>query len=146
MESNVYFWWALLVIYVGTVIISAVKALRKGGIKRFKYDLKLSWNDLTILLDLIIGLYVMIVGMIPMSYIKIWVINNINSPVPWMRPSVPAVYLLIITLVAILIIARGLVPKIKYNDEEKQWDKERRERNKNRIRQWLHIKPKNMTE
>jgi len=56
--------------------------------------------------------------------------------------AIPAVYSLIVLIIFGWMVIGGLIPRVKYNDEEKQWEKESRVKFKNTIKKWLHIKSK----
>jgi hypothetical protein len=81
-----------------------------------------------------------------MPQIHDWINNqislNISNSNIWFFHAIPAVYSLIVLIIFGWMVIGGLIPRVKYNDEEKQWEKESRVKFKNTIKKWLHIKSK----
>jgi hypothetical protein len=137
------FWWCLLVLYVVLVILSSISALRKGK-RRFIYSLKNTWNFLTYSLNLFVAMYFVIIAIIPIPLLKDWVNNNLLSKISVtsfdrvVYHSIPVVYSIFVVIIMCWIMIKGLIPRIKYNEQEKQWDRE----SEDKLRKWLHLKPK----
>jgi len=146
MLNSVWFWLGLFVVYLALVITSDIEAYQKGKWKRLKYNLKSQYNGFSRVLDMILGLYLVVIGTIPIPSISDWVKNQIasvNEPygrVVW--ACMPLAYLVILILFMLWFVVRGIIPAFKLSDEEKQWKKEDDSEFNNKIRQWLHLKSK----
>ena len=145
MINNGYIWWAILALYIVLTIISASKAYRKGGWKSLKYNLKSTYNYLAYFANYILGLFFVIISLIPVTAITNW----INQQMPrvtlnnrWVYHFIPTSYIIIVIIVFCWIMFKGLIPQLKYNDEEKILEKQSKERFRAKLNKWLHIKEK----
>jgi len=140
------FWWVVLAAMVILYCMGFSKAYRKGGWKKLRYELKQAYNSLTYMVNMILAAYFIIISLIPISSIKSWASNQeaLNSTVDnaWVYRSVPTVYSIFIIIIECWIIFKGLIPRIKLNEQEKQWDKDNRDKTNRKLKEWLHIKPK----
>jgi len=141
LTSNPIFWWCVLAAWVLVLAITAIDGLRK---KRLIYTMKNTWNVMTFTLNMVAAMYFVIIAIIPMPSLKDWVDNNLlknTSVTPFgivVYHSIPVAYSVLIIIVVSWIMLKGLFPRIKYNEQEKQWDKE----SEDKFRKWFHLKPK----
>lgn len=144
MTNSVWFWWIALVVWLIAEVSSDVKAYRRKGWKGLRYSLKHSWNVLSLFLNMILANYFIVIAVIPEPSLINWVNTQLSKTInnTWVFHLMPTAYSLLIIIVCWWIILGGLVPKIKLNDEEKQWEKINNDKFKNKVKEWLHIKPK----
>ena len=141
LTSNPIFWWCVLALWLVAIGFGVVDGLRK---KRFIYSMKSTWNIMTFSLNMLASLYFVIIAIIPMASLKDWVDNNLlknTSVTPFgivVYHSIPVAYSVLVIIIICWIMLKGLFPRIKYNEQEKQWDKE----SEDKARKWLHLKPK----
>jgi len=141
LTSNPIFWWVILALWLAVIAIGVIDGIRK---KRFIYSMKSTWNIMTFTLNMLASLYFVIIAIIPMPSLKDWVNNNLlnkTSVTPFGRVvyySIPVAYSVLVIIIICWIMLKGLFTKIKYNEQEKQWDRE----SENKFRKWMHLKPK----
>ena len=144
MTNSVVFWWVVLVVYPVLIILAWRKAYQKGKWKRLRYSMKDTYNYIMRMVNIILSIYFIIFALIPMNQIISW-INKQELAVKsnlWVFKTMPIAYVVIVIAVCVWIITHGLIPYLQYNEEEKLWDKEKRQQFQNKIKGWLGIKPK----
>jgi predicted membrane protein len=141
MLDNGYFCLAILVLYIIVTILSVRKSYIKGGLKRARYDLKTIYNSLAWLANCTLALFFVLISLIPTPQIKDWANAEMLKSTSnlWVMHIIVPVYAIITIILACWIIFKGLIPQLKYNDEEKQWEKESKDKFKAKMKGWLHI-------
>ena len=143
--DNIWFWIIAVVLIIGLDVLSAIKGYRKHGIKGLRCDLKKSWNSLTPMFNMILAAYFVVIALIPMQSIEDFVKKQLIGLFGLSQVVVrliPLGYTIIVLTLVCRIVFYGLIPSIKYNTEEIQWQKESNVKFNKKIREWLHIKPK----
>ena len=144
MTNSPLFWWIVLTVWVVATVSDLITSYRKRKMKGLEYSFKFIYNTFAYCLNIILAAYVIVISVIPTPSLNNWLTNQLITVHTnrWVYYLLPDAYILIVIILCFWIIGKGLVPQIKYNDEEKQWRKESNDKFKNKISGWLGIKPK----
>jgi hypothetical protein len=113
-----------LAIYLLVCVVDGGMAWRKGGILRFKYSLKKSFNNARVFVSLLVALYVCLffINLIPVVNKWVTTLPETSSDLGnALMQSFPLGVAIFTIWLMSFIIHKGVYPKLKYNDQEKQW-------------------------
>lgn len=130
-----------LALWILINIGETIWAFRKGNFKRLVYSLKNNINNARPLISMLVALYFVFGMVYIMTAVNIWVALQPTSDSlikNFIIESFPLGIAIFTIAVAMLIVSKGIYPRVKYNDEEKQWAKESEEKFLNsKIGKWL---------
>lgn len=141
MVNSPIFWIVSGAIWLALVISSFIKSWHKGGWKVLKWDMKNTYNYLVRMLNGFLGLYVVIIMMIPYDSIKEWLTIKAGTD-SFVNNSVLYVYGVLVILISLTIVIKGLIPSIKLNAEEQILEDASNKKSADKIRKIFGIKPK----
>lgn len=124
-----------MIIWVVLIAYSLYNGWRKG---RLKYEAKKIINGLRPLISLILNIYIVIFGIMPLPYIEEFASKmNTSSPLASLlvNQGLPIVWVLILLVAILWISIKSLKPWLKYNSQELQWKSE--ENTKSKFRRYL---------
>ncbi len=102
-------------------------AFRKGDFKRLKYALKNNINSARILISTLASIYIVCGLVYVIRAVSDWVdIQPVSDSLiqNFLVQSFPLGIAVFTIIMVIVIMDKGIYPRIKYNDEELQWMKE----------------------
>jgi uncharacterized membrane protein len=123
-------------------IYSLIKAWRKGGLERVRYDLKGSGNAWSYLLSFVLTAYFIIgsvsVAPVIVDWAKNYDLASNTSPLgEWLIRHGTMYAWFIATILVTMWIVNKLWKPFKYNEKEKEWHKEEQIKFRDKLPQFL---------